>query len=140
MKSLPSVFSYLTNKEVIVAKFIKPLLGEDLHDIEASPLPQVMVVRILTLKPNRVVPVHMHRRKEKVYICQGPGVFTVFMNDSKYNLHKGEILVVNAELPHAVACFSQEQCSVVVVSSSQDSTDIVWEDRADSLILETMHR
>lgn len=138
MDTLPSVLSYLTAGQASVAKFIKPQMGEELDFIN-PPNPEIMAGRILTLKPNMVVPIHVHTKKEKIYICQGPGIFTVFIDNLKYSMRMGKVLVIRANHPHAVACFSKDHCQVVVVSSSQDGADIAWEERADSLLQQTMH-
>lgn len=151
MNTLPSVLSYLTGEEVAIAKFVKPTLGIELKAICGDdscflPKSSVMAIRLLTLSPNVVIPMHIHYKKEKVYICQGPGVMRVVMQidgkDSSVALASDEIIVIPPNTPHYISNFTESSlpCNVVVVSSSQDGADIAWEDRADMLVRETIHR
>lgn len=154
MDNLPSVLSYLTSEEANIAKFVKPTLGLELKEVCGddsciSPKSSIMAIRLLTLSPNMVVPMHIHFKKEKIYICQGPGVMRVMMQingkDNIFVLTSNEVIVIPPNTPHFVSHFVEKNqisniCNVVVVSSSLDGQDICWEDRAGMLVQDSLHR
>lgn len=140
MKSLPSVLSHLTLEEAKKAIFLKPVLGKEILPLCDGPKSTIMVARLLILEPNKVVPVHIHEKKEKIYICLGPGsvrvVIWVDNTPFEHKLHSDETIVIPPNTPHYIANlgFVPEHSRVIVVSSSQDARDIYWEEKTEELI------
>lgn len=142
MDTLPRVVDHLLKFERQKAIFTKPvpeiLFGED---SSASPKVNTMAVRQLTLKKYCVTPIHVHEKKEKIYEFKGPGnlVVGIFIDDllQYFTLKKDGLLVVPAGCPHFIKYFpyrGQDECKVLVITSSQDGNDIRWEDGADDLV------
>lgn len=142
MKELPSVVSLLDTHELSIARFIKPSIGNGLKEISTgegnSPISMVMPIRELSLLPGMVVPVHMHERKEKIYIGKSLTPILVWVElrgrSLRFSITIGEVLVIPSNCPHFVACFSNHPCQVLVVSSSMDKSDIYWEKEANNLV------
>lgn len=141
--NLPSALSFLSSQEAKGATFLKPALGVQLADPFTAICgfaPNIMGVRILSLVGGTVVPVHIHKKKEKIYILlslfSAPTVVVIV--DGKPQEHKleaGKPFCVPADYPHFVKYLLGTICQIVVVSSSQDGEDIIWEDDADKLIV-----
>lgn len=136
---LPTVLDYLVKEELQRAKFVKPALGKELealHEEEAS----ILAIRRMTLAPCMVVPVHMHEKKEKLYILVSPGVLRVVMDIGSRHcdiyMDLWDELIIPAGCPHCLSYFPgiPVSCNVIVVASSRDSNDIQWEEGAELLI------
>jgi quercetin dioxygenase-like cupin family protein len=124
---------------------LKPFLGKELEaffeaDFPGSPYAHVLSIRLMTLNQNTVIPFHVHQRREKLYIFNGPGILEVGMFREK-ELHvipimTGAKLVIPPCTAHFVKYFPDEPtaCSTLVVSSSQEAGDILWENGVDTLI------
>lgn len=146
---LPSVVDFLTKTELLDAHFLKPAVSEQIYmlhlpDCNYSPGSEVMSVASLQLKKNDIIPVHWHSRKEKLYINGVDSCFIVWMvlksGERKQFLlrNKDNSLIVPPQTPHAViASYHGANIShntMLVVGSSQDASDIIWEPAADELI------
>ncbi|MBI2622976.1 MAG: cupin domain-containing protein [Candidatus Liptonbacteria bacterium] len=140
-RTLPSIIGQLNAAELKSAIFIKPSVGKELFLLHAEsptgrPVLSVMAVRLMTLSKNCVVPVHLHRYKEKLYVQQeGALQVLVFIggNPFWFMIQQGEELVIPPRHPHAVACFDKSS-TTRIIASSQDGDDIMWEPSADKLI------
>lgn len=138
-----NVADLLTDKEKATAIFTRPALGKELSEVDCIETPQKMGLRFLTLKPNMVVPAHVHKLKEKLYVNMGEQSFWVYMDLPDQNGWKwvgpfGQ-LVVPAGCIHAMKYFptgygSQRHCVILVATSSQDATDIQWQEGVDDLL------
>lgn len=141
IRTLLSVVGYLGRNQRRRAIFIKPALGKELKKPNMGCDPNVMAVRIMTLPNHTVIPFHMHEGKEKIYRYLGNGTLVVTVINcgiKEFRLKRpGQMLVVPAGCPHFLRYFSRKYepcCRVVVISSSQNGNDIMWEDATDQLI------
>jgi hypothetical protein len=149
--SLPSISAHLAVTEpqlnIDGLQFFKPEFGKHLFDLVAKGSeqlqPQVMTGRFLVLTTGRAIPFHRHGKKEKIYIFNGGGQVDVFMISPEGKSRKvpllstGQILVIPAGWSHALRCVmctrDYNPCSVTIIASSQDASDIQWEYAADEL-------
>ncbi len=145
MNELPSIVTALTPDMLEVAHFIKPTVYNAIflchqEDTDASPASQVLRIVQLRLRRYDAIPVHAHRKKEKVYILE-QGLIHVFMyikgGWKRFILkNKGDRLVIPPLTPHSVFCceYNVLLAEMLVIVSSQDGADIVWEPNADELV------
>jgi len=151
MDSVPGpvhkTLDFLKPEEVRCATFVKPAPGKELealHEAGSITKAQILAVRRLTLQPGTVIPFHVHDRKEKLYIVEGPGFIRVLVllkhGGGWVPLGKGDQLIVPAGCEHFVKYFLAGPnspyipCCVLVVSSSQDGKDIRWDPETDELV------
>jgi len=142
---LPNVLDYLSRKQTLRANLIKPAVGEELEilfekELAALLKAEILSIRLMTLQPNHVTPFHVHQKKEKCYLVRGPGILTVGVIDKNnrfytHDLCSGDLFVIPPRTPHFVMFFPDKPmiCQTVVISSSRDSSDILWQDGADGL-------
>jgi uncharacterized RmlC-like cupin family protein len=148
---IPSVLDVLTDQEIQKATFLIPRVGREillLNSVGEETFPKsiIMARTLLTLSANTVVPFHAHKNKEKIYICQGPVCPKVMLviNGAivDFTLKSGNQLVIPAGCPHCVRHFSATEllsCRIIVITSSQDSSDIAWEDGVEELVKNHKH-
>ena len=140
------VRAHLTDRQRDIACYLKPKVGEQItvladQPTDESPAARTMAVRLMELVENTVIPAHVHKNKEKIYFFHGIGVLIVGIMDTngvfkEYRLTDGGMLVIPAGCEHYVEYFPavESTCRVIVVSSSQDGTDIEWEPSTEDLI------
>ncbi len=120
---------------------IRPQPVALLQGDEASPATIIMPVRKFGLRRNNVVPFHWHPLREKIYAFQGGtygdghvDVYQIINGElKKFQLDdQNKLLAVNPGTPHALICRDSgrisPECSILVVVSSHNLGDIVWED------------
>ena len=126
-------------------RFVQPSVGNGviaLHqtDSKSSPRPRLAAIRILTLNPCTIVPVHLHRGKEKTYMVRGlsthlqvviwdDGVPTTYLAQ-----HQHDCITVPAGCPHALIFSSTHASEFSVFTTSQDANDIEWESDIETLL------
>lgn len=135
---LPSVMDYLSEDAKATIRIIKPAMGHELQSLLDGQL-QKMSVRLLTMPVNTATPIHMHFNKEKIYVALdwlfATLVIIVDGHAVEQQLNDGEPVCVEAEYPHFIKHTQGKLAAqILVISSSQDSADIKWENRADELI------
>lgn len=143
---IPNVIDFLTKEEIGLATFIKPVVGREItlvHEDDCDgtlPVASVLAVRRLRLRDGNVIPFHVHLNKEKLYIFEGFGAsrVTVIINGTRhdYEMKSGKQLIIPAGSPHCLSYFPllAVTCNILVVSSSRDGGDILWEDGVEELI------
>ena len=139
--NLPSVLDFLTSHEAKSFEFVKPTIGLELKDPfdgSSRPGPHVMGMRFLSLEGGTVVPVHMHAKKEKIYVfLSWPAPTVVVIINGKPFAHvltMGQPCCVPAGTPHFVKHMFGLSCKIAVIASTQDGEDITWEADADKLL------
>lgn len=136
--NLPSVTTFLNPEEQKTSRFLKPqvttLCGEDNAD---SPMAKILAIRTFTLLKGETTPVHVHTSdREKFYLVTGMGgtlVVTIIIEGELhvFTKHDGGTIIIPPKCPHFVRC-TEGECNVLVVTSSQ-TNDVVWEADADKL-------
>lgn len=126
-------------------RFVQPSIGNGVvplyqTDSKSSPRPRLAAIRILTLYPCTIVPVHIHRNKEKIYMVRGlsthlqiviwdEGVPTTYIAQ-----HQHDCITVPAGCPHALIYSSTHASEFSVFTTSQDPDDIEWESDLETLL------
>ncbi len=133
-------------------RYVKPkvdnglvLLHEDVT--EDSPASSVLSIRRLELQEYQAVPFHVHERKEKLYFYEGDpqgngsvDVLTYEGDEFKtyYLRSRSTRLVIPPATPHAVICWGAghgfKTCGILVVASSKDTGDIIWQPGIEELL------
>jgi len=103
------------------------------------------------MEPGTAIPAHYHNGKDKFYFADrepSPATIVVFFyHEGKWQKHifetYGQMLVIPAGTPHCVYCppttkTSQTKPSLVVVTTTNDASDILWEAGLDAM-LENKH-
>ncbi|MCM3725779.1 AraC family transcriptional regulator [Neobacillus cucumis] len=60
-----------------------------------------------------VIPLHMHDYIELMFVYRGK--CTVLIKGKKVNLHKGELILINKEVPHSVAAITKEDIVINII-------------------------
>lgn len=139
---------YLRPEEARSAIFVRPSLGKELealHEMHSVTKARILSVRRLTLMPCMVIPFHVHDRKEKLYMGQGPGYIQILVllehGGGWVPLGDGDQMIIPAGCEHFVKYFPPTIVNEIrlpsiflVISSSQDGADIRWDPETDELI------
>jgi len=146
--NIPSAVSVLNEATLPKVRFIKPALGSEIinyhqTDDKDSLATRVMAVRGLKLREGDFIPCHVHRNKEKIYIFGSESDVIVYVWNGavpeEFTMsHVGDTVVVPAGKPHALYSVANDNHTltkyILVVTSSQDGSDIEWEPDTDTLI------
>ena len=137
---LPSAVDDLSPAEAKLAKYVIPSPATLYRDDDGR-----MSIRTFILELNNVVPVHVHEKKDKMYVVSGPGslgvvVFSPSGEKKSYSLFSGQSLSVRRDHPHYLRYFAADEGSTmeVMVASAPDSrSDVRWESQATALVEQT---
>jgi len=145
---VPRIYDVCKSDQLLHLRFIKPAPGAGIERLHTGndglPALAQMTSARLSLRANTIIPFHMHRQKEKVYHHEGGGTVEVIMrfgNSFRSFTLNGpkQTLPIPAGCPHAVICREtlppEQKCDILVISSSQNPSDIVWEDDVEKLLL-----
>lgn len=93
------------------SKFIYHNLGSDLVDRQLDPV----IVTILPTRDAEEVLPYEHQGEEFVYVLEG--IFTIFLEDSKYELYPGDSIHLSSTTPHNWANFTNKLVKIIAVST-----------------------
>ncbi len=145
---LPSIIDQLPKQirqRIKEFKFVQPAVGEGIKkiftdDTPTSPKSEVFAIRELTLGTEDIIPFHAHSGKEKMYICQSREcrIQIIILQHGEFTFYelkrKDDTVIIPPGCPHAVICDSFGTSEIRVITTSQDASDIIWEEATDQLI------
>ncbi len=137
---LPLIQKHLPSAQhLATAIYLQPVLNQQVFNVDSesmvSPASTVLALRVLRLKKRMAVPFHRHAVKEKAYFFRGGTTIVYFYVGSAvhtFEYSSGMHLVLPPGTPHALYC--TEDSEILIVSSTKDSADIVWQDDVSELV------
>lgn len=93
------------------SKFIYHDLGSDIPERQLDP---VIVTILPTRDAEEVIP-YEHQGEEFVYVLEG--IFTIFLEDSQYELYPGDSIHLSSSVPHNWANFTNKLVKILAVST-----------------------